>query len=164
MSNFKPRKCRECGGTVKLASSPGRMWPYKRLVLPLPADYESPTCDGCGEEWLDRQRADDLDALLSDLYNERVSARSSRAVAVLGRHRSQRALERLLGLSQGYLSKVIAKKKVPSDPLVSQLVSLAKAPEERLQELEEVWGNTPPGWLAEARVKQQQADDDPKAE
>jgi hypothetical protein len=52
---------------------------------------------------------------------------------------SQRRLERLLGLSQGYLSRLRSFAGTPSATLVCTLTLLAQAPKERLHELTEYW-------------------------
>lgn len=148
MTKHARRTCRECGaGTVRLVARPGRTWRYRRLSLEVPPDFEIPTCDACGEEWLDRDQAQALDAALRAQYADRLRELFRLAVNVLRTRRSQRELERLLGLSQGYLSKVLAGKKVPSEALVAGLVLIAKSPDRRLRELETTWGLEPPPWL-----------------
>ena len=52
---------------------------------------------------------------------------------------SQRRLERLLGLSQGYLCRLKAGKQTPSMPIVALLALLAASPEKRLQKLSALW-------------------------
>jgi transcriptional regulator with XRE-family HTH domain len=52
---------------------------------------------------------------------------------------SQRKLELLLGLSQGYLSRLRAGKGAPSPELVSHLALIAHDPKVRLLELERYW-------------------------
>ena len=54
-------------------------------------------------------------------------------------HISQRQLERLLGLSQGYLSRLRSGAGNPSPELVSHLALLAKDPSTRLSELQRYW-------------------------
>ncbi len=56
-------------------------------------------------------------------------------------HISQRALERLLGVSQGYLSRLRASHgaAVPSAALVAALALLANDPGRRLDELQDYW-------------------------
>ena len=140
MTKFAKRRCRECGqGTIRLVATPGRTWRYKRFILDVPADFEIPTCDHCGEEWLEADRADELDNVLHGQYVERLTARFDQAIAVLRQYRSQRVLERLLGLSQGYLSKLISRTSVPSEQLVTEVVLIANSPDDRLREVEAVW-------------------------
>ncbi len=158
---FTKRKCRECGkGMIRLVREPGRTWPYKRLMLEIPAEFAIPTCDHCGEQYLDPERADSLDDVLAVQYREYLSSLFERAVTILSEYRSQRALERLLGLSQGYLSKIRARAKVPSESLVTQVVLIAKEPEERLREVETTWSSVPPAWLMDRMDKNQRAPTD----
>lgn len=52
---------------------------------------------------------------------------------------NSRKIERLLGLSPGYLSKILHEERIPSAELVSELALLARDPKNRLAELEEFW-------------------------
>ena len=61
------------------------------------------------------------------------------AVDILSHHISQRKLERLLGLSQGYLSRLRACVSNPSAELVANLAMLCQDPPTRLLELERFW-------------------------
>lgn len=61
------------------------------------------------------------------------------AVEALAAHRTQQALERMLGLSSGYLSRLKAGKRT-SRTLLVLLVLLAARPEERLAEVERING------------------------
>lgn len=54
---------------------------------------------------------------------------------------SQRALEKRIGLSQGYLSRLKAGRMTPSPALVSLLALLAVDPLLQLRELERYWGD-----------------------
>ena len=75
MSDFKPRKCPICvPGTIMLAAKPGRLTRYKTFpALPIPADLPIPTCDSCGEEWIDEATAVALDKVLSAIYMEEIA-------------------------------------------------------------------------------------------
>jgi len=149
MTKFVERRCRACGeGMVRPVAKPGRQWDYKSVTLSVPADFEIPTCSNCGEEWLDPDRAEALDAVLDARYREMLAARFRDAVTIIVRHRSQRVLERLLHLSQGYVSHVLSGRKTPSPHLVLEVVLLAKEPDTRLREVEEALREAPPAWLA----------------
>ena len=52
---------------------------------------------------------------------------------------SQRQLELLLGLAQGYLSRLLAQAGNPSSPLVLLLALIAKDPQARLDEVQSYW-------------------------
>lgn len=93
MTSFIERRCRECSaGTIRLVARAGRTWPYKGLTLTVPADFAIPTCDHCGEEWLDPDRAEALDATLEGQYKERLLSRFREALAVLSAHESLTSL------------------------------------------------------------------------
>lgn len=68
------------------------------------------------------------------------------AIVRLSAHISQRQLEKILGLSMGYLSKVKAKGN-PSTELVTHLRLIANDPKRRLDEVRAFWdereGNKP---------------------
>ncbi len=74
------------------------------------------------------------EAFLADLRT-----RARIAVDILSHHISQRKLERLLGLSQGYLSRLRACVSNPSAELVANLAMLCQDPPTRLLELERFW-------------------------
>ena len=61
------------------------------------------------------------------------------AVDILSHHISQRRLEHLLRLSQGYLSRLRAGVSNPSAELVANLAMLCQDPPTRLLELERFW-------------------------
>ncbi|MCP3963477.1 MAG: hypothetical protein GY719_37050 [bacterium] len=107
-------------------------------MLPLPGDLEIPTCNSCGTEWIDRATASAVDAALEREYQRRLRQLAVTDLERLAaRQVTQRRLEQLLGLSQGYLSKIRSGASRPSAALVSCLHLLAGDPERRLREMEE---------------------------
>ena len=54
MSEFKPRRCRECGeGTIRPLAKEGRRMPFRNMsALLVPSTVAIPTCDACGNEWM----------------------------------------------------------------------------------------------------------------
>jgi hypothetical protein len=134
-----PVKCVECGkGNVVPTAAPGRTTRYKTLPdLAVPEDLEIPTCDACGTEWIDRQAAKAVDAALEPVYQQRLGQHASACLKQLSEHVTQQRLEKILGLSQGYLSKIRSGASKPSPMLVSILALLAVDPERRLREVEE---------------------------
>ena len=74
------------------------------------------------------------EAFLTDLRT-----RARVAVDILSHHISQRRLEHLLRLSQGYLSRLRAGVSNPSAELVANLAMLCQDPPTRLSELERFW-------------------------
>jgi len=141
-----PKKCLQCGGnTVRPRRRPGRTVHYKTIAaLPLPADLMIPTCSRCRAEYLDADTAQRLDATLSALYLAELRRRACEAIKTLRQHTSQRRLELRLGLSQGYLSRVMTDAGNPSPALVLLLAQLAKDPPSRLLEVERFWREIPP--------------------
>ena len=143
MSDFKPRRCRECGeGTVRPVAKAGRKMPYRNMAaLTVPSTLTIPTCDHCGNEWIDPRTARAIDETLREAYADELHKRLEAAlVAILtAADVSQRRLEELLGLSIGYLSRVRSKRGDTSAQLVSALALIAEDPKQRLRELDHVW-------------------------
>lgn len=142
-----PKKCLRCGGnTVRPRMRPGRTIQYKTIAaLPLPADLALPTCSRCKAEYLDAETAQRLDGILAALYLAELRRLASEAIKTLRQYISQRRLELQLGLSQGYLSRLLTDAGNPSPPLVLLLAQLAKDPASRLPEVERFWARiTPP--------------------
>lgn len=119
---------------------PGRSIRYRNLgVLPLPADVAVPTCVRCRYEFIDPETRARLEPLLHEEYRRALQGRVRLSIDALMRHTSQRKLEILLGLSQGYLSRLRSGAGHPSPELVSHLALLAQDPAKRLAELERYW-------------------------
>ena len=135
-----PIRCSTCGeGEVSPLALPGRTARYKNMAaLPIPDDLAIPTCGACGAEWIDRPTAKAVDAALEREYQERLRQLAVTDLQQLAAsHVTQRRLERLLGLSHGYLSKIRSGASRPSATLVSCLHLLASDPDRRLREMEE---------------------------
>lgn len=114
--------------------------PYRNLAaLALPADMALPACSRCGTLHLDAQTRARLAPILAAAYQGTLRQRVRHAMDTLAPHISQRRLERLLGLSQGYLSRLRAGAGTPSPSLVSHFALLALNPKTRLRELERYW-------------------------
>lgn len=140
MSEFVSRRCRECGvGKVRLSARPGRKARFRTLNLTVPSDFELPTCDNCGAEWLNEEFASKLDSVLEMQYREDLSSRVKSALEKVVVATSQRDLERLLGLSHGYLSKLRSGDRAPSPDLVAVLTLLANDVS-RIDEVKALWG------------------------
>jgi hypothetical protein len=137
----KARRCHECGvGEVLPVAKKGRFARYKTMGrLEIPDDFPIPTCSNCGAEWIDGKTAEELDEALSRAFRAELRARVLKAILDIGKHAPQRKLERLLGLSQGYLSKLRSGDRIPSTELVSQLALISRDPKRRILELEEFW-------------------------
>lgn len=143
MSQPKPRRCRECGaGTIRPLSKPGRRMPFRNMTaLPVPRTLAIPTCDHCGNEWIDAKTAAELDEALQRAYAHELRARLDSALdQIHSQGVPQRTVERLLGLSTGYLSRLRGRRGEASAQVVSALTLLARDPKRRLQELDALWG------------------------
>jgi hypothetical protein len=137
----KTFRCGECGeGTVRPLARTGRQAKYRTLMLPVPDTLEIPTCDRCGTEWINDSTAKAIDAVLENEYRARMRELITRAMDRLSEHDvSKAAIERLLGLSQGYLSHLTTTgDKTPSEALAIELVSLAQDPA-RIRLVETLW-------------------------
>jgi hypothetical protein len=73
------------------------------------------------------------------------------AIDILSHHISQRRLEHLLRLSQGYLSRLRAGVSNPSAELVVNLAMLCQDPPTRLLELERFWALPAESWPPPAK-------------
>ncbi len=146
MSEKKTRRCHACGeGEVKPTAVAGRVARYKTMPrVQIPADLPIPTCSKCGTEWLDKRTTQEVDAALEAAYRRDLGNRALISISTITSHVSQRKLERLLGLSQGYLSKLRSGERTPSAELVSQLALIALDPYTRVKELEKYWSSPPP--------------------
>lgn len=135
-------KCPECGeGQVSPLARFGRRWRYRTIPdLPIPANLEIPTCSSCDADYIDLETAKRLDRALAPAYEEAMRRKATQSLDILAeRGIRQRNIEPLLGLSNGYLSKIRGGKET-SPPLVSILMLLASDPQliERLKKLWEV--------------------------
>jgi hypothetical protein len=140
-SKTTERRCHACGtGRVRPLARPGRRVRYKTIAaLEVPPEVAVPTCDACGTEWMTESTARQVDAALAAVYRRVLHDQARKALATLTRHVTQRRLEELLGLSQGYLSKIRSGDRTPSPEFVGHLALLARDPEPRLRELQDLW-------------------------
>lgn len=130
-------KCHNCHkGTVRPLARPGRTARFKSIPnLAVPADLEIRTCDQCGEEWMTPEDAKRIDEALDRVYRQELRRR---AELVLPDAKEAARVERDLGLSQGYLSRIRKGTKVPSADLVVLLALIRRRPEV-LREIEAFW-------------------------
>lgn len=141
MSKFKERRCRECGeGTVRLVAKPGRRATYKFLDLDVPAKLSVPTCDHCGTEWHSDETAAVFDEAMEQVFREELSGIARRALDHLDAAGVRQSdIERAIGLSPGYLSKIKRGERSPEPVLVAQLAIISMNPSARLSEAQNVW-------------------------
>ena len=140
---FRERRCRECGeGTVRLVAKPGRRATYKFLELHVPETLEVPTCDRCGTEWHNDETAEAFDAAMEQAFRAELLAIAQRALEKLEQAAVRQSdVERAIGLSAGYLSKIKRGERTPEAMLVTQLAMIAMDPKARLSEARNVWSS-----------------------
>src|SRR5215207_7857889 len=143
MSELKQRRCRECGeGMIRLLAKQGRRMPFRNMAaLPVPSTLAIPTCNHCGNEWIDPKTAEAIDEALQGAYADELHKRLVAAVDLILKATEipQRRLEQLLGLSVGYISRLRAGRGDASAQVVSALALLAQDPKRRLKELDQLW-------------------------
>lgn len=137
----KPTVCCRCGASAVVKSTGvNRTIPYRTLpALPLPSDLVIACCKRCKSLFPEQSAPDELRLRLQALYVESLQSRIRTALAVLKQSISQRRLELLLGLSQGYLSRLKAGAGNPSSELVLLLALLSLDPEKQLANLQQFW-------------------------
>ena len=62
--------CAYCAGEIRPLARAGRMRElYPGVVLPVPEDFEIPTCNGCGDEYMSPQLTQVLHGILTEMLN-----------------------------------------------------------------------------------------------
>lgn len=122
--------CVRCGAhRVTRRQGPGRTCAYRVFpALPIPDNVEIPTCGRCSAQYSDEQTAATLEPVLAAEYRTALQRRAKQAIADLSPHISQSATERLIDISQGYLSRLYGGHGTPSPQLVALLALLAHDP------------------------------------
>ena len=122
--------CVRCGARqVTLWQRPGRTYSYRVFpALTVPANVEIPTCGRCHAEYIDEKTAASLERVLASEYKKELSRRAQQAITDLAPSMSQAATERLLDISQGYLSRLYGGHGNSSPQLVVLLALLAQDP------------------------------------
>lgn len=138
--------CPSCGiGEVVEKTGPGRRWPHKTIPdLELPSELTIPTCTECGEEWIDDEVAQRIADATERAYAAALAEKAEAAIRSFRRTQfPQRMIERLLGVSHGYFSKILSAEREPSPHLVAALMLLANDPD-RIEELRKLWSTKVP--------------------
>lgn len=124
MREFEPFRCSECGHEVHLARGAGRTREYVRgVVLPIPEDFELPTCSSCGELHMIPEFSTRLDALLRARYLREQSVHCRELVELLlaSHGITQGDVEAACAVTPSYLSHVLAGRKQASITLIRLL-------------------------------------------
>jgi hypothetical protein len=119
-----------------------RRMPFRNMsALAVPSTLAIPTCDHCGNEWIDPKTAATLDEALQGAHADELHKRLDAALEqILTLGIPQHRIEQLLGLSVGYLSRLRGRRGDASAQVVSALALLAGDPKRRLKELDQLWG------------------------
>jgi NMD protein affecting ribosome stability and mRNA decay len=141
MTDEKMRKCHECGArAVRKLAKPGRMTKYRSMELEIPATLEIPTCGECGTEWFDGATDEALEEALERGYQRRLKDRLQTDLdTIFKKGISQAYLERVLGVSTGYISKLKREERNPGSELVVAVRLLATDPEKMLSKAADVF-------------------------
>jgi hypothetical protein len=143
MSEFKPRRCRNCEkGTIRLVAKAGRKERYRNILIEVPADLPIPTCDNCATEWMNESTAASLDAALESTYRGEVRKRFDKLLRAILEVINQRRLESIVGVSDGYISKLKRGEREPSMEFVTHMALIAKDPAGRVREVEKYLANS----------------------
>ncbi len=145
--------CPHCNrGDIERKAGPHRRMPYRHIPdLALPESLELPTCSACGELWLDAKATRRVEEALEAEYRRQLTLKAEHAIDRLQAHLPQRDLERLLGVSAGWLSKV-KNGREPSAPMTALLMLLAEQPE-RVEALRRLWAVHPPPPVAKRKPR-----------
>ena len=69
--NNKLFRCHECGGDVRMSTGHDRTFPYTaNVALPIPADFEAPTCVRCNAMFLNDETWQRLEPIFNKLFAE----------------------------------------------------------------------------------------------
>ncbi len=141
------KRCIRCGKrAVRPRRAKGRTTPYRTMpCLPIPEALALPECGYCRNLSI----PDDETTLrvLHESYVASLRERVELAIVTLRDVRSLRKLERLLGVSQGYLSKLRAGTSNPSPELTLLLGLLASSPKPMLRRADAFWALPADGCL-----------------
>ena len=147
-----PKKCIRCGAkSVNPRTGRGRTTRFRTMpTMPIP-DIPIPACGHCKSEYIDEATSAALALKFQEVFLLDLRTRVRVAIDILVHHISQRRLEELLGLSQGYLSRLRACVSNPSADLVANLAMLCQDPPTRLAELERFWALPADSWPPPAK-------------
>lgn len=138
-----PLTCKRCGAcAVVMATGEGRTTQFRMMQsLRIPADLKLLTCIQCQTAFLAENASAAVRSRLLDAYMFSLRNRVRLTIDTLMHFMSQRRIEEMAGISQGYLSRLRRGKGHPSPELVGYLALLAFDPPNRLAELRHFWQN-----------------------
>lgn len=127
--------CARCGAKVVPQKGRDRFRDYRRdLALPIPDDFLLPTCTGCGETYESPRISERLDKLQSKVFRQACSNFCKQVVRTLlsrprlGREIAVCDIDRVCGVENGYIDRVIAEKTTPSMTYILLLEAYLASP------------------------------------
>jgi len=142
MNKFKARECPACQeGTIDMRNIRGLAVPFRdEPAVVIDEDLIVPRCDNCGEILLNEKLAAAYDAVAQQSYErQRITQQKEEIEKALSALRvNQSELETLLGVSQGYVSKLMRGEKVTSATTVRFLHVLSSDPPRAVRSLAEI--------------------------
>jgi len=140
--------------------------------LPIPDDVPMLQCDRCGTEYADDETAEAVDRALKAVHDQRLRQMAIEAMDVIEEAGVPAAvIEKLLGLSGSYLSRLRSSNRTPSPQLVLHLRKIALSPSAQVLDIQRLWtregkpgkrtvpptARKPAGRLSPTRAPQRQA-------
>lgn len=121
--------CYECGETVRMtAGGPGEYEYRPGIRLVIPTDVALPTCEGCGEMYLDDDEVGRLSDAMRPVYAD--YCRGLVTTICAQAQVTRRQLAQCVDVDPSYISHVVSGTKRPSLTLVRFLQVLARHPQE----------------------------------
>lgn len=119
-----------CEGEYVEQNLRGKKRPYReKKQVEIQVDIKLPVCQNCGNIKLDKKGRQKLDRALEQAYEQERKQRQTKIIEKLeALDIPQAKVERILGLSRGYLSKVKRQKRVIKTSLLKQLEAMAARP------------------------------------
>jgi len=148
-------KCTECGqGKITARLGPGRVWRYRVLEIEMPSDVATLECNHCGARYVSAENAEAHDGALAPLYAKRLAKEVEVSLKRLeGVPRNE--IERALGLSHGYFSRILAGDRTTSPELVALLHLASKSGS--LEKVQALWSKlsdkAPPAKSRKAKLR-----------
>lgn len=134
----KAVRCGACGkGIFKPTNVNGQSFPHRdEPAVLLTVDIMIPVCTACGEMRETMAHAAALDAALEPVYQERRAAMTAEYVQrLVSAGWYQGEIEQAMGLSTGYMSKVLRGEKLLAGSTLRQLIHVALHPRQALRDL-----------------------------
>ena len=131
--------CFECGGTLNLKGGIDRVFVYRKgSEFVLPSDFEIPTCDNCGSDFLDEELENKAKELFRPMFLKEQNEHLEFLIKTIQTNTGMtlREIERACGVIDTYLSHILSGRKEASEVLIGQLEGFAIYPGEAKRRLD----------------------------